>query len=78
MKRLLIQRNKTRQTLALRIYGTPNKPFSFRIHRPRPDTPAHTRRFCKRQQKRLSNNAQVSFETIQAFLRGVIDQLTFQ
>jgi hypothetical protein len=71
MKRQLIQRNKARQTLALRTYGIPTKPFLFRIFGPSPKTSVHTRRFCKRKQKRRQFNCgQVSLEAIRAFLRG--------
>ena len=65
MKRQLTQRNKARQTLALCIYGIPTKPFLFRIYGPRPETSVHTRRFCKRKQKRRqSNNGQIPIENL--------------
>lgn len=79
MKRQLIQRNKTRQTLAMCTYGIPTKPFLFRIYGPRPEPTVHTRRFCNRKQKRRQlNDGQAPLETIRAFIRGEIDQLIYQ
>jgi hypothetical protein len=74
MKRQLIPRNKARQDLALCTYGTPTKPFLFRIYGQRPETSVHTRRFCKRKQKRYKSNK----EPIHEFPRDEIAQFPFQ